>query len=334
MYYRFLEEVDPEERMKVYNELAVGSKPTFDFFLMVVLASIIATFGLITNSVAVIIGGMLVAPLMLPILAISLAMILGDLELFSRSVEAEIKGILLAISASLLLVLIVPNFTITPEIEARVQPTLFDLIVALASGAAAAYAHSRPNLSPSLTGVAIATAIIPPLSVVGIGLAIKRWDIAGGGFLLFIANLIAINAASSVVFWVLGFGPRWSQLKEREVVKRLLTSGALLLLVSIPLAWIMLTGITETNTKTTIRKVITHQIEGIEGSELVGFTYEHRNNIMKISATVNSPKEFSQERVEEIKNALEKNLKRPIDLSLKVVVTKIINANHSGEYGG
>ena len=155
----------------------------FDFLLLVLLSCSIATFGLITNSVAVIIGAMLIAPLMSPILALSLSSVAGEPRIYRRALLALIEGALLAVALSAILTwitVILPFGFLTElpsEVVSRTRPTIYDLGIALAGGAAAAYALAQPHLSAALPGVAISTALMPPLCTVGIGIALGRSDL-------------------------------------------------------------------------------------------------------------------------------------------------------------
>ncbi|MEW6329736.1 MAG: DUF389 domain-containing protein, partial [Candidatus Micrarchaeota archaeon] len=205
-----------------------------------------------------------------------------------------------------------------------------DLVVALASGAAGAYALCRKNISAALPGVAIAVAVMPPLSVIGIGIALKMPNIAVGGALLFAANIIAINLAGSFIFWLMGFSPKLSLSAEKETRSRLKTSAVLLLVILVPLAWIMLDSINTANTRTTVERVLGAQIEGIEQARLVEFGFETgRSGALKVSATVDSPKKITQEKADEMKVALEKNLKTAVDLDLNVNEVTLLKSEHS-----
>jgi uncharacterized hydrophobic protein (TIGR00271 family) len=164
---RWLRQLPQERQEQVLARLRSDSSPGFDFFLLVVLSCAIATFGLVTDSAAVIIGAMLVAPLMSPILGLSLASVKGQNHMFRRAVVAVLEGATLAMVLSAALAWLGRELpfgflTILPnEVLARTRPTPFDLGIALAGGAAAAYALAQPNLSAALPGVAIATALMP-----------------------------------------------------------------------------------------------------------------------------------------------------------------------------
>lgn len=123
---------------------------------------------------------MLVAPLMTPIFSLSVALIRGRTLLLETSVRTEAIGVGLAVLIAVVIGLLVPEPELTPEILARVRPSLFDLAVALAAGLAGAFALVREEISPALPGVAIAVALLPPLAVIGLGLSMRRLDVAGG----------------------------------------------------------------------------------------------------------------------------------------------------------
>ena len=181
---QYIKPLNRNRRKEIIGEIRTAASPGFDYFFLVILSAAIATLGLINDSPAVIIGAMVVAPLMSPILGVGLGSITADGKLTRNSISALIRGAIVAILLSALLTLtniylpFVPSLLDIPhEILSRTQPTANDLIIALAGGLAAAYALSQPNLSAALPGVAIATALMPPLCTIGIGFALGRWDI-------------------------------------------------------------------------------------------------------------------------------------------------------------
>jgi len=177
--------VSAEERVDVYRSIRRGARPDADYFVMIGLAAAIASFGLLLNSPAVIIGAMLVAPLMAAIVGLGMGIMMGDVRLLKLAASATLRGMLLAITVGFVIGLLASNSIQTGEVLSRTQPALLDLGVALASGAAGAYALCRKDVSASLPGVAIAAALVPPLATVGIGLAV------GGLLGWLIAQLIA-----------------------------------------------------------------------------------------------------------------------------------------------
>ncbi len=213
-------------RSEVYQDMRVAARPSVDFFVLITLAAIIASLGLIQNSAAVIIGAMLVAPLMSPILSMAMSIVQGDVRMLATAAEATIQGIALAVLVGVTMTVISPLGEATSEILARTQPNILDLLVALASGAAAGYALSRKEVAAALPGVAIAAALVPPLCVVGFGLATSQLPIAIGASLLFITNLIAIIFSAAIIFVALGFHPERTE--RQDVLRRLrFTIGSL-----------------------------------------------------------------------------------------------------------
>ena len=180
---------------------------TVDFYALMVLSASIAFLGLRQNSSAVVIGAMLVAPLMSPIMAMGFGVVTGYPRLFRRAAASTLAGMAVAVGTAALLAFLIPSKVPTAEILARAAPNLLDLMVALVSGAAGAYATCRKELASSLPGVAIAVALVPPLCVVGYGLGAGHLDIAQGAGLLFATNLASIVLAGIAVFWLLGFRP-------------------------------------------------------------------------------------------------------------------------------
>ncbi len=203
------------------------SLPSFDFFLMLTLSVLIATFGLIADSAPAIIGAMIIAPLMSPIMSFSYGLVAVDVRLISRSALTVVLGVGLVVALAYGSTLLFGLRIVGSEILGRTAPSLIDLGVAMAAGAAAAFAHTRRSIMTSIAGVAIAVALVPPLAVTGIGLAIGRkaatesgfslseigffsggLDVAVGSFLLFLTNFIGIVALAILVFVLQGYGKR------------------------------------------------------------------------------------------------------------------------------
>ena len=200
--------------------LELGAIPSFRFYFMLGLASAIASLGLIANSSATIIGAMIIAPLMNPIVSLSYALIKFKQQLLGRSALTILTGILWVILVSFLITQLVGTRITGSEILARANPNLLDLGVAMVSGTAGAFALTRRSVSNALPGVAIAVALVPPLCVVGIGLALgseliidPKYRIANeiltiehGSFLLFLTNFMAIVFCGGLVFLCQGYG--------------------------------------------------------------------------------------------------------------------------------
>ncbi|KPK88925.1 MAG: hypothetical protein AMJ88_18300, partial [Anaerolineae bacterium SM23_ 63] len=308
-----------QEQMTVYRQVRRGARPDVDFFIMIGLSGIIATYGLLQDSTAVIIGAMLVAPLFTPILAFSLAIVQGDIRLLRLALESALKGVALAIGLSVFLTALSPLRVVTHEIASRTQPNLFDLAVALASGAAGAYAVARKDVAASLPGVAIAAALVPPLGVVGVGLAMGDPGIAGGGGLLFTTNLIAITLAGSVTLLLLGFRP--TARAEREVRLRygLVVSLALLTIIAIPLGVVFVGSVQESHFRQTIDRTLALQLGESSDYELVNFIFEEREEIFYVTVTVYAKTPIPASWADATREQLSKALDRTVDLHLRSI---------------
>lgn len=196
-----------EDFRELYQMLRENAQPSGTFIMFMALSALLATFGLYANSAPVIIGAMILAPLMAPIVSLAMALTRQDGGLLESSLKTVLMGIGVAVGFSGFLAALMPLALETAEITARVRPTLLDLGVAMVSGIAGAYAHARVQVAKSLAGVAIAVALVPPLAVVGVGLGWADARIAFGALLLFLTNLAGILFAASCTFLTLGFAP-------------------------------------------------------------------------------------------------------------------------------
>jgi len=169
------------------------------------LAATIASYGLFANSPAVVIGAMLVAMLMGPIVGVSLALVDSDARILLKSLLSLLSGVVGVLVTAFVIGTVHKDMPITSEIMARTAPNFLDLMIALAGGAAGAYATVSFRLSLALVGVAIATALVPPLSSVSILLARGEVVLALGALELVLVNLVAIQFSASVVLWLTGF---------------------------------------------------------------------------------------------------------------------------------
>ncbi len=178
-----------------------------NYFVLLVLATVIATLGVTSNSDATVIGAMIIAPLMTPIMGTAFSIVTGSPHQVWHSLVLVVVSVMVVVTLSLLLARLVPNyqlsFTSNVQITSRTSPNLIALIIALAAGAAGGYSTTHKEIADSLPGVAIAISLVPPLSVVGIALSRGQWGDAQGSFLLFITNFLAILLAGGAIFWML-----------------------------------------------------------------------------------------------------------------------------------
>ena len=194
---------------------------------LLVCSAILASIGLDTSSAAVIIGAMLISPLMGPILGVGLGMGVTDRGLLQRSLRELAIGTAFSIGASALYFAASPLAVATPELISRTRPTLLDVGVAFFGGLAGVIAGSRKDISLALPGVAIATALMPPLCTAGFGLATGNWSFLLGAFYLYLLNAVFIALATFVVVRLLHF-PHHEEATEaaRRKERRLVTTVA------------------------------------------------------------------------------------------------------------
>jgi len=315
------------EREKIIQELSASASPGFDFFLLVVLSCSIATMGLITDSPAVIIGAMLVAPLMSPIIGLGLASITGKARLAEHALAALALGAGLAVMLSIVMTWINRNlpfvllYELPNEVLARTHPSPIDLVIALAGGIAAAYAMTRPNISAALPGVAIATALMPPLCTVGVGIALSNWGVAGGALLLFITNAITIAFAAAFVFFVQGFAPK-RRTDDRIVPQSLLIAASLTLVLLIPLTIYSVKFFNDASENRKINEIVAAEVKRMNGSELVELNVQRTAEGLDMVITVRTNIPLRYDQVTELQQSIATSLQQPVTLKVNQVLAE------------
>jgi uncharacterized hydrophobic protein (TIGR00271 family) len=210
--------VTDARRLATREAVTSGARLTGSYLAMNAAATLIAGFGLLENSPAVIIGAMLIAMLFGPIVGIAFGLAEADMPLLGRSVVAEAVGVVWVLAIGFIIGLVFGNLPIASEILSRTSPGTLDLLIALVGGLAGAYTYLRAGISGVIVGVAIATALAPPLTTCGILLARGLTGLAAGAFLLFLANFAAITLGAMVVFFVAGHRPRAADWSRRRAV--------------------------------------------------------------------------------------------------------------------
>ncbi len=240
---KWLPRLDLTQRTEAYVRIRRNARPDIDYYMLISLAAMIAALGLIANSAAVVIGAMLVAPLMSPIIGSGLAIVLGDSRFLRRSVGAVLQGAVMAVAVGMIAELMALNMPLSHEIVVRTQPSLLDLAIALFSGLAAAYALCRSDAAGALPGVAIAAALVPPLATVGItftralsmflqtGEAGSAFRLPLGALLLFTTNFVAISFAAALMFLILGYRPAAARKERKRLQTRAFRASVLLLIL-------------------------------------------------------------------------------------------------------
>lgn len=212
------------QQLKV--DLLAESTPDSTYLILIVSSCAIATFGLLSNSTAVIIGAMIIAPLMLPIRGLAFGALEGNVLLFRRGLVAVAVGTGLAVALAWLLGTMIGIASFGSEVLARSEPTLLDLGIAIAAGSISGYAKVQPKISESLAGTAIAVALMPPLCVIGLGLSQANWNLSQGATLLYLTNLLGITLSCMLTFLLAGYV---SLRHARKALAWILTFTAILL---------------------------------------------------------------------------------------------------------
>ena len=227
----------------LYIDGPIRGRMQSKFWILLLLSAIIATAGVVADSTATVIGAMIVAPLMTPILGTALAVVLADRRHVLRSVSFVIGGALVVIAIGLVIGLVdapLDAFATNTQVAGRISPRLIDLLAALATGTVGAFALVRSDISDTLPGVAIAISLVPPLAVVGLLLSVQRYADATGALLLFGTNVAAIIATGAAV--LIGYKVRDAARDADYPVGRLrgrtlAIVGGLVLVVAIPLGY-------------------------------------------------------------------------------------------------
>lgn len=209
---RFIHWVRPTltvvEQDDIIRQAQLNASLNIDYVTLILVSATIATLGLLLNSAAIIIGAMLVAPLMSPLISLSSGLTIGRVRMAVRATGTLFIGVMMALIVAIVLGVLLPIDLSTPEMLSRGRPTLLDAAVALASGVIGGYATTRKDIPAALAGVAIAAALMPPICTVGLGLALGDNSLAFGALILFLINIICIIGAGMVVFIYMGMSLR------------------------------------------------------------------------------------------------------------------------------
>ena len=316
----------PERIKLVIEDITAGSEPALRFYLMVVISTLIASIGLVTNSTAVIIGAMLVAPLMTPIFGISLGLLLGRPGLLGRALRAEIMGIIMAISIAILFGILPMETQVTPEMLARTHPNLLDLFVAIFAGLAGSYALVDERLSPSLPGVAIATAIVPPLANTGLCLSVGSYDGASGSFLLFLANFVSILLVAAFVFIVAGMVPKLKWAMTWRFVRRFALAVLGFLVITVILTQSLLEIIEQRRLSQAVNQTLQLKVADLYGATLEDSIFKQGKNSISVLATVRTRRIIEPDSVKLIETAMVDALEKPVQLVVRSILAADVAA--------
>jgi len=196
-------------QVRTQKRLEDHSKPTFNFFFLTALSSALAALGLLLNNASIIIGAMVVAPLTTPMFDLALSTIVVRGKRMFLSLIASAVGAMFAVITGAIIGYMNVFFDgrapeINAEIASRLEPSVLFFLVAFLSGVAGAYAYSRPKVPEAITGIAISVAVIPPLSVAGLGIVMQSSFVTMQSLLLYVFNFFGIVLGSILTFIVVG----------------------------------------------------------------------------------------------------------------------------------
>jgi uncharacterized hydrophobic protein (TIGR00271 family) len=307
----------------VIKDLAGRADLSGSYLLMIVFSCLVALLGLLVNSVAVVIGAMLISPLMGPIFTAALSFSMGDLRLARKALKIIVVSIILSVLVAAFFTLISPLKAPTQEILSRTRPNIYDLLIAAFAGAAGAYALcTRVSYLFVTTGVAVATAVIPPLSVVGYGIGTGQAAIALGGFLLFFTNLVAIIISSDIVFHIFRFRASMVEEATYPIRRRVQILGVVLALISVPLVYTLVVDIKKVQLTSRIERILKSNLNSKDQSRMTDFSLQQGNDGLTVAVSVNTVKFYNLSTEMRIENDLKTALKSPVRLDLEQVIVK------------
>jgi len=315
------------ERVEIIRRVRRGTRPGPDFYVMLSLSAMIAALGLLLNSAAIIIGAMLIAPLMIAVMGIALGVVQGNARVLLGATRTTLQGAFLAVVIGTLVGLLVPEPQPGIEILARAQPTLLDLVVALASGAAGSYALCRHDVSDALAGVAISVALIPPLATAGIGVRLADGKIVYGALLLFATNVIAIVAAGGLTLLLFGFQPPPAREVRAQVFRRgIATTLVLLIAISVPLGILTVRSLRQSLLHRAVQQALEAEIAKMDQVELADWQFVGNSNdkTLHIEVRVRATRRLRYQETVDLQTRVATRLQRPVALVLSVIaVTRL-----------
>ncbi len=311
------------ERDDVYSDIYENRQFNAIYLTMLVMAGLIALLGLLVNSPAVIIGAMLISPLMGPILSCGLALTLADWDLGKKGLRNVVFSVVEVLLITALVTALSPLKDPTPEILARSNPNLMDLLIAFFSGVAGSIAlttRSKSGLT-IIPGVAIATAVMPPLATVGYGVATAQWAIARGSFMLFFTNLVAIVISADLVFFIAGFRPRHKVAQgssPKFVRARGVIAVVILAVISIPLVRTLAQAAQQARARRQILTVL-KSLEKPHDVQLGSWHFDLEPGRVVVDASITTGEPLDKDVIAQTQRMLTESLSRSAELHIRQI---------------
>ncbi|MBD2387473.1 DUF389 domain-containing protein [Cylindrospermum sp. FACHB-282] len=302
----------PEQLQQLHKDLLAESSLDSAYIILIISSCAIASFGLLSNSAAVIIGAMIVAPLMLPIRGLAFGALQADVSLFRKGVIAVAVGTLLAVAIAYCLGLLVqlPNYG--SEVLARSEPTLLDLGIAVAAGGISGYAKIEPRISGSVAGTAIAVALMPPICVIGLGLAQGNWELSLGATLLYLTNLLGITLSCMLTFLVAGYT---SMARARQP---LIWTVALTSILVIPLGVSFARLVRQAQLENSVKRALLNRTVTFGRLQLLKTNTNWLTNPPEVRLSVRAKGRVTPRQVQLLEEFIEKEMGQPFTLIFEV----------------
>ena len=317
--------ITPQDINQIQIDLLEESTLDLNYVVLILGSCVIATFGLLSNSAAVIIGAMIVAPLMLPIRGLAFGALKGNISLFRKGLTAIVIGTIIAIILAWFLgsLVRIPNFG--SEVVARSKPTLLDLGIAVAAGGISAFAKVQPKVSGTLAGTAIAVALMPPICVIGLGLSHANWSLSLGASLLYLTNLLGITLSCMLTFLIAGYIPLY---RARKALIWALTLTAILL---IPLGVSFAELLRQSQLEVSLKRALLNRTITFQRVELIKSDTNWLTKPPEVSLTVRSSEALTPKQVQLLEAFVETEMGQKFTLIFQVSQVEEVRGERLGK---
>jgi uncharacterized hydrophobic protein (TIGR00271 family) len=296
----------------IWRDLWSEASIDLPYLVLIVTSCAIATFGLVANSAAVIIGAMIIAPLMLPIRSLAFGGLIGSWRLIRKSLMAIAVGTLVALVISFLLGSVIGISNFGSEIQGRGRPNLLDLGVAITAGAIGAYGKIEPKISGTLAGTAIAVALMPPVCTIGLGLSQGDWLLSWGATLLYLTNLLGITLSCLLVFFIAGYS-NFHRARGAIVLTSLLTA-----ILLIPLGISFTTLANQARLERLLKKALLQRTVTFQRVDLVSTSIDWLNQPPSVRLVVRATEPITPRQVRLLQDFLSREMGQELTLELEV----------------
>ncbi len=305
-----------EERERIEDNIRQQSKANFNYFVLLIISAVIVALGLIIDSEATIIGGMLIAPLFWPIIALALGMMEGKKMMLTNSLSALARSFIVIFLIGALVGLISPFSSLSSEILVRTEPTIFELLIAIAAGLGGGFTTIYSKKSGAIFGVAVAVALVPPIAVAGILISDGEMEKAIGALLLFLTNFLAILLTSSFVFLIGKFtrvNTKTGEERRKKAFSWAIGSFVIILIPILALSWNAIS--------TTIRQEKTQAlfVKSFPDKTLSQLEINEDQFDYSINGIVHQSENFDSDELTAFTHRLKKLFNKPVKVNFKVI---------------